>query len=63
MELCGRGLMRGIVVFEIVDLKFDAKAKLSQNQKPAHRDNVVRQLQGSSSERLRALARYMEHHN
>jgi transcriptional regulator len=38
-------LYKQIVVFEVQDLKFEAKFKLSQNQIPANRDNVISELE------------------
>lgn len=48
-------LYKQIVVFEIHDLKFEAKLKLSQNQGPANRDNVISQLEATNPRLARIM--------
>jgi transcriptional regulator len=50
-------LMRAIVVFEIVDLKFEAKFKLSQKHSDVNRKTVIAEL---AKRGLTALSRYMQ---
>lgn len=51
------GLLRAIVVFEIVDLKFEAKFKLSQKHSDVNRKNVIAALDEAGQTEM---ARYMK---
>lgn len=44
------GLMRGIVVFRLVNLEFEGKFKLSQLQDSVSRENVIAELESRSPE-------------
>jgi predicted FMN-binding regulatory protein PaiB len=52
--------MREIVVFRVLDLKFDAKFKLSQRQSASDRAEVISQLQRSGNQVLDNLAKKMQ---
>jgi transcriptional regulator len=54
------GLARGIVAFEVRELRFEGKAKLSQNRSPADRERVRARLAASDDPAARAVARWME---
>ena len=51
------GLLRAIVVFEIVDLQFEAKFKLSQKHSDVNRENVIAALNEAGQTEM---ARYMK---
>lgn len=51
-------LMKGIVVFKLKDIEFEAKFKLSQKQAPSTRDNVIQKLEEKSE--TSNLAVYMK---
>ncbi len=53
-------LLSGITVFQINELKFEAKFKLSQNQIPVNRDEVIRQLLLKKTESSVNLAQIMK---
>lgn len=59
-EKAVEGLMKGIVVFRIKDLRFEAKFKLSQMQGAEDRDNVITQLGKSGDQNLVELAEQMK---
>lgn len=37
-------LLKSVVVFKVIDVKFEAKFKLSQKQDPIDRENVIKEL-------------------
>ncbi|MBN8539592.1 MAG: FMN-binding negative transcriptional regulator [Deltaproteobacteria bacterium] len=51
-------LMKGIVVFKIKDIEFEAKFKLSQKQDPSTRDKVIQKLEAKSDSS--SLVNYMK---
>jgi transcriptional regulator len=53
------GLARGVVAFELRDLAWEGKAKLSQNRTPADRERVRLQLAASEDPVARAVAQWM----
>jgi len=57
-EIAISELMKGIVVFKIKDVEFEAKFKLSQKQDSSIRDNVIQKLEESSD--TAHLAEYMK---
>jgi transcriptional regulator len=54
------GLMKGIVVFRITNLKFEAKFKLSQKHTLQNRKNVIAALSKSKSEDAQKTAELMK---
>ena len=53
-------LMKGIVIFRIRELHFEAKFKLSQKIESSDRENVIAQLKRASDQTLTDLASRME---
>lgn len=54
-----RGMLRGIVGFEIPIARIEGKFKLSQNRRPEDRVGVIRALEASADPSIRAVAALM----